>query len=285
MNAQFPRCFRGFLHLTVCLMAALSVGNIALVTSASAQTPEGVALDRIVTEIHELHRLVFLLKRDEARARTECNAVVKYRNNAQHFVNGGRDVLFRTGFRALVQKYAHSPEQSRMLQMHVPALAADDFVPAPVSSFVGGDVSQLVEFCRRNNLSVCFGSRAQLVLAELARDLIHKADEQVAELNDRIELYKAQNIAHTDLIGKLMLCARHCHCCDTCYHRGYGCCGCVPPLPVYHPIAGLNSTAYDISRTARSERSGKSRSVATDHGRLRFLAHRRRVGGSFSGHH
>ena len=68
-----------------------------------------------------------------------------------------------------------------------------------------------------------------------------------------------------------MLCARHCHGCHACYHYGYGCCGGVPALVLDHPIAGLNSQAYDTNRAPKNEHPETSRGVATDHRRLKFL--------------
>ncbi len=275
MNAHFSPNFSGFQRQIACRLAiaGLVLGIVPGIFASPAvaqRTPAHVALERIVIEIGELKRLVVLLNADERKARTERNQVVNYRGSALMYANGGRNVYF-TGFVALVRKFEQSPGQSSMWQMHVPSLEADNFEPQPKESFAGGDVSQLIQYCRKNHLGVRLGSRAQLVIANLVSDAVRQADERIAELDERIERYKAQNIAHTDLIGKLMLCARHCHGCHACYHHGYGCCGGVPALVLDHPIAGLNSYAYDTRGTSKSELPGASHGVVTDHRRLKFL--------------
>ena len=238
MNASFARSFGGFQRPIACRFAVAGLVVALLAGPAAAQTAEGVALNRIVTEIRELHRLVFLLKQDERKARTEQAQVQKYRGNAQQYANGGRHVLHLAGFVALVQRFEQSPGQATLWQMQVPALEADNFVPKPEESFAGGDVSLLVHYCRQKHLGLRLGSQAQLIIANLVCDAVRQADARIAELDERIEHYKAQNIAHTDLVGKLMLCAQHCHGCHACYHYGYGYCGSVPALVLDHPIAG-----------------------------------------------
>jgi hypothetical protein len=272
MNASFASSFGGFQRRIACRLGIACMFVAVVVSPATAApTPAGVALKRIVTEIRELKRLVFLLKQDERKARTGREQVAKYRGNALLYANGGRHVLHRTGFVALFQKFEQSPGQASLWQMQVPTLEADNFVPEPEESFSGGDVSQLVHYCRQKHLSLRLGSRAQPIIANLVCDAVRQADAQIAVLDERIEHYKAQNIAHTDLVGKLMLCARHCHGCGACYHYGYGCCGSAPALALDHPIAGLNSRAYDTNRSPKNERPGTSDGVATDHRRLKFL--------------
>jgi hypothetical protein len=156
------------------------------------------------------------------------------------------------------------------LQARVGPLEAGDFVPEPDELFEGGDVGELVQYCRQNNLSLRYGSRAQLIVAELTRDLVREADERIAALSERIEHYKAQNVAHTDLIGKLLVCAAHCHGCHDCCHHGYGYCGHAPVMPS-PPIAGLNSHAYDTREIPRYLGLKSSERAETDASRLKFL--------------
>lgn len=272
MNAHFTRSFGGFQRRIACRAAVVGLVVAITVSPAVASSPTGVAFSRIVTEIRELKRLVFLLKRDERKVRVEREQLARCSRYALQFANGGPSVR-RTGLTALAYKFQQSPGQASMLQMHVPSLPADDFVPEPKVGFTGGDVSQLLQYCRQYKLGVRYGGHAQIVFAELARDLVNQADGRIAYIDRLIEHYKAQNVAHTDLIGHLMSCATHCHHCHSCYHHGgYGYCGHVTPLVLDHPIAGLNSKAYDTSEQYQNDAPQSGQLAATDYRRLKFLA-------------
>lgn len=271
MNVHFLLGFRGLTRQIVYRLGIAGLAVAFVASPAAAQSPSGVALHRIVSEIRELRRLIFLLKQDERKARTERTQVAKYRNDALQYANGGRHVLHLAGFVALVQKVEQSPAQASLWQAYVPVLEADNFVPTPKQPFAGGDTSQLVHYCRTKHLGVRVGGRAQLIIANLVCDAVRQADAHIAELDERIEHYKAQNIAHTDLVGKLLLYAQHCHGCHGCYHYGYGYCGSVPALNLDHPIAGLNSRAYETKGAPGTPRPSSSGGIVTDHRRLKFL--------------
>jgi hypothetical protein len=69
-----------------------------------------------------------------------------------------------------------------VLPSPVPRLSAKEFIPDR-SSFPGGDLSDLVEFCRAENVGVRYGSTAQLALAQLAGDAVTEAQHQIGELD------------------------------------------------------------------------------------------------------
>ena len=229
------------------VMYSLAVVGVICGPAASlafGQVYEDMSVTRIALELRDLNRLTFKLNRDEQHARQERDLLVKNRANAVKFVDGGTRRLHRIGFLELVQSMEQSPAQVSLFQMEVPALAADDFTPTATTGFPGGNVHELLRFCSEHQVNVEPGGEAQLVLAELASDVIHAADARILELNERIEDLKAQSIAQADLLERLMLAHKHCHYCRGCWAHGYGWCGATSIVVVEEPAAGWNSMTY-----------------------------------------
>lgn len=268
MNATFLGRFAAHGRRLACLLATIGVAVVPA-NPVNAQTLAGLALDRLELELRELHHLVYRLERDEYKARTERKQLIKQRSDALKFVGGNWHQSYRFAFMASFQKNLLSPEQASLLQMYVPAVPAGDFRPEPNVGFPGGDVHELVRFCLDQKVNLRIGSKAQLVVNELARDVSNAIEQRIAELDEKIEDLKSQNIAHTDVLGKLILARAHCHHCAHCYYYGYGCCGYAPVIVLETPPAGMNSKAYD--RTLHRSQPDKRSVTSTSGERLKFL--------------
>jgi hypothetical protein len=87
------------------------------------------------------------------------------------------------------------------------------------AGFPGGTVGELVRHILDNRLSVPYGSRPQLVLANLTHDMVRQVDGRMEVLEDSIERYKAQNPAHNAALKELLIAATHYRC------NGHAWCG------------------------------------------------------------
>jgi uncharacterized small protein (DUF1192 family) len=269
-------------RLFVCACGMLAVA--ALGAHPSRAQPPASPVDHLgyqwlQQELKELKRLVFQRQLAERQARTEKDTLKRQRDDAVRFAGGAQHAAYRCAYLALLQSAQQSPAQSSLFQMHVPPLAADEFRSPRARDFPGGTVAELVDFVRTRHLSVRPGSRAQLVLAELSYDAVNDADARIAELDARIERYKAQNAAHNAALKELLIAAAHCRSCRHCWHGAYGCCGSAPAVaawpsqfnfPQGEQPAGLQSQAYAPPPVPSNVRYGAARPrTRTD--RLSFL--------------
>ena len=94
----------------------------------------------------------------------------------------------RTHLKALERRVSGLKDQHTLDELR-------DYLQASQDGFPGGTVAELLKFVEGNRLQLRYGSRPQLVLSELGRDLLQQLDRQIAALDGTVEHYKAQTFA------------------------------------------------------------------------------------------
>ncbi|QDT57006.1 hypothetical protein Pan44_50710 [Caulifigura coniformis] len=87
------------------------------------------------------------------------------------------------------------------MPVHQSPIARTETTP----DFAGGTVADLLQYLDRNEMSLRYGSAAQLAVASVFNELVAPLEYQLAQTESRIEHYKAQNPAHNSVLRSRLL--------------------------------------------------------------------------------
>ena len=223
------------LYVCACgMLAVVALGARPVLAQYPASPAGRLGYKWLQQELTELKRLVFQRQLAERQARTEKDTLSRQRDDAVQFAGGATAhgaSLRLYGATAILR--GNRPRRAACFRCACRRLLPMSFGRRGPKDFSGGTVAELVDFVRTRHLSVRPGGRAQLVLAELARDAVNDVDSRIADLDARIERYKAQNAAHNAALKELLIAAAHCRNCRHCWHGGYGCCGSAPVVATW----------------------------------------------------